>query len=48
VDDFVDDNMTVGIGSGSTVVFAVQRIAERVQKESLKLVCIPTSYQVGW
>jgi len=35
----------LGIGSGSTVVFAVQRIAHRVAKESLKLVCIPTSYQ---
>ena len=36
----------LGIGSGSTIVFAVQRIAERVSKEGLSLVCIPTSYQV--
>lgn len=37
--------MVVGIGSGSTVVFAVQRLAERVRAEGLELVCIPTSFQ---
>jgi ribose 5-phosphate isomerase A len=37
--------MIVGIGSGSTVVYAVDRIAERVQKEGLKIKCIPTSFQ---
>lgn len=45
VNEFIRDNMVVGIGSGSTVVYAVQRIAERVKKENLKLVCIPTSFQ---
>lgn len=45
VDEFIQDNMIVGIGSGSTVVYAVERIAERVKKENLKLVCIPTSFQ---
>jgi len=37
--------MVVGIGSGSTVVYAVERIAERVRNENLKLKCIPTSFQ---
>jgi ribose 5-phosphate isomerase A len=35
----------LGIGSGSTVVYAVERIAERVKSEKLNLICIPTSFQ---
>ena len=35
----------VGVGSGSTVVYAAQRLGERVAKEGLKLVCVPTSFQ---
>nr|XP_029713418.1 ribose-5-phosphate isomerase [Aedes albopictus] len=45
VDEYVRDNTVVGVGSGSTVVYAVQRLAERVKTEGLKLVCIPTSFQ---
>ncbi|KAA0202296.1 hypothetical protein HAZT_HAZT011404 [Hyalella azteca] len=39
------DNFRIGIGSGSTVVYAVQRLAERVKSEGLKVVCVPTSFQ---
>nr|XP_030693270.1 ribose-5-phosphate isomerase isoform X5 [Globicephala melas]XP_033693911.1 ribose-5-phosphate isomerase isoform X5 [Tursiops truncatus] len=39
------NNQVLGIGSGSTIVHAVQRIAERVKQENLNLVCIPTSFQ---
>lgn len=35
----------VGIGSGSTIVYAVKRLAQRVQEECLQLRCIPTSFQ---
>jgi len=45
VDEHVIDNSVVGIGSGSTVVYAVKRLAERVQKEKLNITCIPTSFQ---
>ncbi|RWS30226.1 ribose-5-phosphate isomerase-like protein [Leptotrombidium deliense] len=45
VDDFIRDNLVIGIGSGSTIVYGVQRIAERVSKENLKVYCIPTSFQ---
>ncbi|KAG8226880.1 hypothetical protein J437_LFUL005639 [Ladona fulva] len=45
VDDYVKDNKIIGIGSGSTIVYAVERLSERVQQENLKLVCIPTSFQ---
>lgn len=45
VDEWVKTNTVIGIGSGSTVVFAVERLAERVQNEGLKVTCIPTSFQ---
>ncbi len=45
VDDFVQDGMILGIGSGSTVVFAVERLIQRVNDEGLKVVCVPTSFQ---
>lgn len=45
VDDHVKDAFRVGIGSGSTVVYAVERLAERVREEGLKVVCVPTSFQ---
>lgn len=45
VDQFVKDGFVVGVGSGSTVEFAVSRLAERVKAEGLKVSCIPTSFQ---
>lgn len=45
VDDYIKNNYVVGVGSGSTVVYAVDRLAERVKNENLNLICIPTSFQ---
>ncbi|XP_050525726.1 ribose-5-phosphate isomerase [Daktulosphaira vitifoliae] len=45
VNKYVKDGMTIGIGSGSTIVYSVQRLAERVKDEGLSVVCVPTSYQ---
>lgn len=45
IDEFIKDNMVLGIGSGSTVVYAVDRIVQRVKAEKLNLICIPTSFQ---
>lgn len=45
VDKYITNNQVVGIGSGSTIVFAVQHLAERVQKEHLQIKCVPTSFQ---
>lgn len=45
VDEYVKDNTVLGIGSGSTVVYAVERLAERVRNEKLNIICIPTSFQ---
>ncbi len=45
VEENVKKNMILGIGSGSTVVYAVKRIAEINQSNNLSLKCIPTSFQ---
>lgn len=45
VDQYVTDKMVLGIGSGSTIVYAVERLRQRVQDEQLDIVCIPTSFQ---
>lgn len=42
----LQDNMVIGIGSGSTIIPAVEKIAERVKNDGLKnIVFIPSSYQ---
>ncbi|MCR4404141.1 MAG: ribose-5-phosphate isomerase RpiA [Candidatus Acetothermia bacterium] len=40
--DYVQSGMAVGLGSGSTVFYAIQRLAERV-RAGLEVRCIPTS-----
>ncbi len=45
VEENVKKGMILGIGSGSTVVYAVKRIAEINKTEDLNLKCIPTSFQ---
>nr|CAG4638620.1 EOG090X0ACL [Cyclestheria hislopi] len=44
IDNHVKDG-AIGIGSGSTVVYAVERLAQRVKEEGLSVVCIPSSFQ---
>ncbi|XP_023725858.1 ribose-5-phosphate isomerase isoform X2 [Cryptotermes secundus] len=45
VDEHVKNNYVIGVGSGSTIVYAVERLAQRVKDENLCIVCVPTSYQ---
>lgn len=45
VDKYITNNQNVGIGSGSTIVYAVKRLADRVKSENLNLKCVPTSFQ---
>ncbi|KAL5960542.1 Ribose-5-phosphate isomerase [Taenia solium] len=45
VDEWLRDGQVVGIGSGTTVVYAVERIVKLVTKNRYKIQCIPTSYQ---
>jgi ribose 5-phosphate isomerase A len=45
VDENLKKNMVLGIGSGSTVVYAVQRIGHLNKEKTLGLKCIPSSFQ---
>lgn len=47
VEENVKKNMIIGIGSGSTVVYAVQRLGELNKEKSLNLKCIPSSFQAS-
>jgi ribose 5-phosphate isomerase A len=41
----VKDGFIVGLGSGSTAAYAIEAIGERLKRESLNILGIPTSYQ---
>ncbi|MFW9896801.1 MAG: ribose 5-phosphate isomerase A, partial [Candidatus Thorarchaeota archaeon] len=45
VEENIKPGMVLGIGSGSTVVYAVEKIAELNKTKNLNLKCIPTSFQ---
>ncbi|MHA1975611.1 MAG: ribose 5-phosphate isomerase A [Candidatus Hodarchaeales archaeon] len=41
----IHDGVIIGVGSGSTIVYAVHELAALVLKNNWKIMCIPTSYQ---
>ena len=41
----VKENFIVGLGSGSTAAYAIEALGERIKRESLNILGIPTSYQ---
>ncbi len=41
----VEDGMVVGLGTGSTVAWTIQRLGVRVKEEGLNILGVPTSYQ---
>ncbi len=51
IDDFVRDGCRLGVGSGSTIVYAIERLGERLRLPSTdpmhisKIVCVPTGFQ---
>jgi len=45
VDENVRANMAVGVGSGSTIAYAVERLAEKVKQGMMGIICVPTSFQ---
>ena len=45
VEENIKKGMILGIGSGSTIVYAVKKIAEINKAGDLNLKCIPTSFQ---
>lgn len=45
--DMVKDGDIVGLGTGSTVFFAMERLGERIQSEGLHILGVPTSNQTA-
>ena len=43
----VEDGMTLGLGTGSTVAFALDALARRIQAEGLRIRGVPTSEQTA-
>jgi ribose 5-phosphate isomerase A len=43
--EFVEDGMTLGLGTGSTAYWVVERLGERVRVEGLRVRCVPTSHR---
>jgi ribose 5-phosphate isomerase A len=41
--EYVEDGMTLGLGTGSTAYWVVERLGERVRVEGLRVRCVPTS-----
>lgn len=41
--EYIEDGMVVGLGTGSTAKYAVEKIGDRVKQENLDIRCIPTS-----
>ena len=41
----VKNDFIVGLGSGSTAAFAIEALGERIKREKLRVMGIPTSYQ---
>jgi ribose 5-phosphate isomerase A len=41
--EFVEDGMAIGLGTGTTAHWLVERLAERVREEGLRVRCVPTS-----
>src|SRR5438046_9280251 len=40
----IRNNTTIGLGSGNTILRALELASERIKKENLKITFIPTSY----
>jgi ribose 5-phosphate isomerase A len=45
IDERVENGHIVGVGSGTTAVYAAERLGQRVKNEKLDIICIPTSFQ---
>jgi ribose 5-phosphate isomerase A len=41
----VKDGFVVGLGSGSTAAYAIEALGERIKREKLCVLAVPTSYQ---
>jgi ribose 5-phosphate isomerase A len=41
----VENGFVVGLGSGSTAAYAIEEIGNKIKREKLQLLAVPTSYQ---
>ena len=41
----VKDNFVIGLGSGSTVAYAIEQIGDRIRRGEMHVSAVPTSYQ---
>lgn len=41
------DSSAIGIGSGSTIVFAVEHLAKKLKETNKKIFCVPSSFQAS-
>ncbi len=46
--ELVEDGMTLGLGSGSTAAWFVRLLSERIRRERLDVVGVPTSSTTRW
>lgn len=44
---YIEDGMRIGLGSGSTMFYMVQKLGERIREEGLNIVGIPTSNETA-
>jgi ribose 5-phosphate isomerase A len=45
--DQVSDGMAVGLGTGSTVLYALEHLSARIRDEGIRIVGVPTSHQTA-
>jgi ribose 5-phosphate isomerase A len=45
VEENIKEGLILGVGSGSTIVYAINRIGELNKENNLDLICIPSSFQ---
>jgi ribose 5-phosphate isomerase A len=45
--DMVEDGNVIGLGTGSTVFYMIERLSARIREEGLKVSGVPTSYQTA-
>ena len=45
--DMVEDGTVIGLGTGSTVFYMIERLSARIREEGLKVSGVPTSYQTA-
>lgn len=43
--DLVEDGMIVGLGTGSTAAYAIERLGRRIRNENISIMGVPTSIQ---